>query len=328
MMRREALEPLSWCHEVTEVERGERLDLFLSIAIPSLSRSRAGKLIDEGHVIVNGGGAKRSYRLRAGDKIEVTIPPPESPVPHPEPMPLNIVYEDEYLIAVEKPAGVVVHPGAGHRVGTLVHGLLYHCRALSQVGDDARPGIVHRLDKDTSGLLIVAKTEEIHRIFTEYFKNRQIEKVYLALVYGTMPSETGLIDFPIGRHPHSRHIMSIHSRRAREAITEWKVKEKFHFATLLEVFLRTGRTHQIRVHLNAVGHPVVGDPTYGLHKEIRRQAEATWKRRGIELPRRQLLHAHLLRFIHPISGHRMELISPMPSDMSAFCLNIGELSHV
>ncbi|MCX7981409.1 MAG: RluA family pseudouridine synthase [Syntrophales bacterium] len=317
-----------WSHKVTEREKGERIDTLLPQLISSLSRSRAGKLIDDGCVKVNGRAIKRSYRLKVGDGIEVTIPPPESPVPEPEAMPLKIVYEDDYLMVVEKPAGTVVHPGAGHRRKTLVHGLLYHCREISGVGDFTRPGIVHRLDKDTSGLLVVAKKEETHRSLAESFKNRQIEKVYFAIVYGEMAKDEGIIDLPLGRHPRQRVIMSPRSRHPKEAVTEWKVKERLPAATWLEVHLRTGRTHQIRVHLNEAGHPVVGDPTYGRHKEIRRQAESLWKKNRIELPKRQLLHACRLCFLHPVTGVRLELTSPMPSDMVDFYLRLKDTGHV
>lgn len=321
------MNPQRWCQEVGEEGKGERIDVFLPHLLPSLSRSRAGRLIDEGWVTVNGLGIKRSYRLRAGDKIEVLIPPPPPPDLEPEAMPLHIIYEDDYLLAVEKPAGIVVHPGAGHRNQTLVHGLLYHCQEIKRVGDESRPGIVHRLDKDTSGLIIVAKTEEIHRSLTDYFKNRQIEKVYLAVVYGEMSKEAGFIDLPLGRHPRERKIMSTRSRHPKEAITEWRVKEKLPHASLLEIFLRTGRTHQIRVHLTEAGHPVVGDPVYGRKREIRRLAEMAWRKNRIVLPRRQLLHAHRLSFVHPVSGQWLELLSPMPADMMEFCRQLKEFGH-
>jgi len=317
-----------WQYVVTKNEEGERLDLFLPRLNVSLSRSQGGKLITGGYVTVNGKKVKRGYRLREGDTIHAHLPAPQPPALTPEPMDLSIVYEDDHLIVLNKPAGIVVHPGAGHWEKTLVHGLLHHCENLQTVGDWVRPGIVHRLDKETSGLLVVAKSVEVHRRLTSFFKERKIEKGYLTFVYGDVKGKEGIIDAPIGRHPKERQIMSTQSHKPREAITEWRVKERFQMVTFLQVYLRTGRTHQIRVHLNAIGHPVVGDPIYGRRKGLRNQAESVLKKKQVPLPTRQLLHAFHLKFDHPATGQEMEFTSPMPADMESFYQALKKMHHV
>ncbi len=315
-------------YRVMEDEQEERLDVFLPRRDPSLSRSQAGKLIDGGHVTVNERPVKRSYRIRTGDVVQVDFVLEETFVPSPEPVDLRIVYEDDWIIVVNKPAGLVVHPGAGNRQSTLVHGLLYHCEDISAVGDRFRPGIVHRLDKDTSGLIVVAKRPETHRTLASQFKERQVEKIYLAFVYGDVAGERGTIDFPIGRHPRLRQQMSTHAHRMRDAVTEWEVAERFSpLITFLQLYLHTGRTHQIRVHLDAIGHPVVGDPLYGKGKAIRQRVEAYLKNK-VSIPGRQLLHAHILRFIHPGTGQWQEFVAPLPVDMAAFYGELTGLTHV
>jgi 23S rRNA pseudouridine1911/1915/1917 synthase len=247
---------------------------------------------------------KSGYRVRAGEQIKGFIPPPEPVRFHPEPIPLDILYEDMHLIVVNKPPGLVVHPAPGHHSGTLVNGLLYHCPNLEGIGTKLRPGIVHRLDKDTSGTLVVAKTGFVHHHLSDQFKSRRIEKKYLALVLGEPRADSGTISDPIGRHPIHRKRMSTTSRKGREAETRWRVRKRIEGATLLELDLKTGRTHQIRVHCAAIHHPIIGDPVYG-YRRISKQISAP----------RQMLHAWRLGFFHPATGEWMRFESPIPEDM-------------
>ena len=295
-----------------------RLDLFLVRRHLALSRSQVRKAIEEGRVLVNGFSTKTGQRLKKGARVEMWQPGPQPSELLPEPMDLSILYEDAALLVLDKPAGLVVHPAAGHREGTLVNALLYHCRDLSGIGGVLRPGIVHRLDKDTSGLMVVAKTDRVHRELSDQFKERRVKKTYQALVWGEMPEEAGLIDLPIGRHPVERQMMSTRSRRGREAITRWEIRERFGSVTLLDVFIETGRTHQIRVHLHAIGHSVVGDPVYGKAKGNREITDQQLKAR-FKTMNRQALHARNLRFFHPVRQVELEFSSPMPEDMAALC---------
>lgn len=325
---REEVEIPKESYRVGEGEAGERLDVFLPRQDPAFSRSQVAKLIDSQLVTVNDQIVKRSYRVRLGDVVQVHLVPQETSLLSPEPIELTIVYEDEQVIVLDKPAGLVVHPGAGNKAGTLVHGLLYHCKHLAAVGDRSRPGIVHRLDKDTSGLMVIAKTPESHRVLSLQFKERQVEKVYLAFVYGEPTEEQGEIVLPIGRHPYLRQQMSTQSRRQRDAVTAWEVVQRFSpLATFLRIRLHTGRTHQIRVHLDAIGYPVIGDPIYGRGKVARQRGEGILK--GVmTVPRRQLLHAHTLSFVHPMTGRRELFTSPLPADMTSFYEKLKELTHV
>ncbi len=295
-----------------------RLDLFLPRQHASLSRSQVRKLLDEGHVLVNNRLVKASHKIKKGDLVEIRVPDPKPSVILPEEMALNILYEDAYLLVLDKPAGLVVHPAAGHHGGTLVNGLLCHCRDLSGIGGVLRPGIVHRLDKDTSGLMVVAKTDFVHRALSDQFRDRQVKKTYQALVYGNVADDKGLINLPIGRHPMERQMMSTKSRRGKEAVTRWEVCERYGIVTLLDVFIETGRTHQIRVHLNAVGHPVVGDPVYGKMKGINNIQDNRVKGQ-LKKMHRQALHAKALRFFHPVREVDLEFASPPPSDMADLC---------
>jgi 23S rRNA pseudouridine1911/1915/1917 synthase len=280
-------------------EAGERLDKYVAKACPDLSRSQGQKLIHDGSIKVNSQTAKSSYKLEAGDAVEVNFPPPTVPDRlSAEAIPLQILYEDKDLLVIDKPAGMTVHPAPGNRQHTLVNAVLGHIPDL-EAGEASRPGIVHRLDKDTSGLILVAKNNLAHMRLAEQFKNRTVTKVYQALVRGHLTPGEGTIEARIGRNPRDRKRMAV-AERGREARTEYKVLKYLGNFSLVEVRPKTGRTHQIRVHLAAIGFPIVGDSTYGGKSE---------------LLSRQFLHAHKLAFQLPSSGERKEFISPLPPDL-------------
>ncbi len=296
-----------------EVE-GQRLDVWLARQLPHLSRARLQALIVEGHVLLDGARARASSRLRPGQVATVTVPAPVPAEPQPEDIELAVVHEDGHLIVVNKPAGLVVHPGAGTSSGTLVNALLGRVRDLSGVGGVLRPGIVHRLDKGTSGLLVVAKDDEAHRSLVRQFAGRTVEKEYLALVLGVPSRPAGEVDAPIGRDPVHRQKMSIRAPRGREARTSWRIDERFDGAALLRVRIHTGRTHQIRVHLASIGHPVAGDATYGgTRTPSSRRPGARETLLSLERP---ALHAARLAFTHPASGERLEFEAPLPPDLA------------
>ena len=299
---------------VGEDGKEERIDVYLASQAKELTRSRAQELIRQKLVEVNRSPVKASYRLKAGDRILLTLPPPRPCLLEPEPVPFNIVYEDASLLVIDKPPGVVIHPSPGHATGTLVHGLLQHCRDLSGIGGVLRPGIVHRLDKDTSGLVVVAKMDRVHTALSAQFKAGKVRKAYLALVHGLFSRKEGVIDLPIARHPQRRKEMAV-SSVGKKAITHWEKIEEFgeHF-TLLLVRPRTGRTHQIRVHLSHLGHPIVGDPVYG-HRKNRWQKVFSGVTDSVPRVHRQMLHAKRLGFIHPETGKDCEFEAPMPADM-------------
>jgi len=293
---------------------GLRLDVFVAARLPDCSRSFAAQLIITGAVQVDGRAKKPGHRVKAGELVTGTVPVPRPSGFLPEAIPLDILYEDEHLVVVNKPAGLVVHPAPGHCSGTLVNALLHHCPDLTGIGAELRPGIVHRLDKDTSGSLVVAKNALALERLAAQFKARTVKKDYLALVHGRMPEAAGVIRLPIGRDPVDRKRMSTRSRTPREAETRWQVERVFGGFSLLRVALTTGRTHQIRVHCAAVNHPIVGDPVY-----TRRRA-ASAPVAGAVLPflesvRRQMLHAWRLEFDHPHTGERRRFESPLPGDM-------------
>ncbi|OGP58296.1 MAG: hypothetical protein A2V65_02810 [Deltaproteobacteria bacterium RBG_13_49_15] len=290
--------------EVHKPEEGERLDVFISSRLPGFSRTQARQLILEAIVCVDGKVKKPGYRIKDGERICGKILPLESLSVEPEPIDLHILYEDDGFIVLNKQPGIVVHPAPGHRSGTIVNALLHRRPEIKGVGDALRPGIVHRLDKDTSGLLLVAKTETAHQNLIGQFKSKKVVKTYLALVYGNVIQDEGVISLPIGRDPRDRKRMSTASRKGRFAETGWRVKERFITTTLLEVHLKTGRTHQIRVHCAAMGHPVVGDPVYGRRK----------RKKGISA-KRQMLHAWRIRFGHPVTGRDVSFEAPLPEDM-------------
>ncbi len=286
---------------------GQRLDAWLAQALPELSRARWQQLTRAGHVRVAGRLAKVSHALRGGETIDYEVPPPVPAAPAPEDIPLAVVFEDADLLVINKPAGLVVHPAPGHAGGTLVNALLYHCADLAGIGGEIRPGIVHRLDKDTSGLLVVAKTEPALHGLAAQFKSHAIHKMYWALVHGVPASPSGEIHSLIGRSDRDRKKMSAQPSHGRPAETRYTVLERFADAALLEVVIATGRTHQIRVHLAFNGHPVVGDQQYG-----GRRAQAL----ALAAPR-QMLHARRLGFTHPRLGIALEFEAPLPPDFSA-----------
>ncbi len=296
----------------------ERLDLFLRTHCPQHSRSSIQALIKAGAIRVNGKKTRPAYLVQPGDEIAVELPAPEPSTVRPEPLPLSIAYEDDDLLVVNKAAGMTVHPAPGATEGTLVNALLHHGRNLSGINGALRPGIVHRLDKETSGLLLVAKRDDAHRRLAHSLQARQIERCYLVLVWGGMREAEGRIEAPIGRHPKNRKKMAVIAD-GRTAATNFKVAERFPFTNLVECRLETGRTHQIRVHLAHIGHPVFGDPVYGgrdqargVRPEYRRQAN--WM---LSLIKRQALHAQKLRFAHPTTGEMMEFTAPLPEDLQA-----------
>lgn len=293
----------------TAQEDAPRLDLWLKNCFPEHSRSMLQRLIHEGRVRLDGQVCTPKSQIRKGALIEIEFPPPELSALQPEAIPLNILFEDEHLLVLNKPAGVVVHPGAGHAIHTLVHALLYHCQGqLSGVGGVQRPGIIHRLDKDTSGCMVVAKSDQVHRKLASCFQSCSVEKIYLALVWGKPRMLSGKIDKPIGRHPIHRQRMSIQAN-GRSALTNWKVVKTFTDFTLLECKIHTGRTHQIRVHLTSEGLPIVGDSLYG------RSQKADSLRK---IAKRQMLHSWRLRFEHPISHTQISCEAPIPEDMQHF----------
>lgn len=275
---------------------GERLDKYVSDN-SEISRNYAAKLAEDGAVTVNGNAVGKKTKLKIGDVIEINIPEPEELEAKPQNIPLDIVYEDDSVIVVNKPQGMVVHPAPGNPDGTLVNGLLYHCK-LSNINGVVRPGIVHRIDKDTSGLLIVAKTNEAHESLAAQLKERKAMRKYYCIVNGNIKEDSGTIDKPIGRHPTDRKKMAIIDG-GREAITHFNVIERFGQYTLAECILETGRTHQIRVHMASIGHSIVGDPVYGVKKE-------RFKTNG------QLLHAKTIGFVHPVTKELMQFDSELP----------------
>lgn len=279
-----------------------RLDLFLVKSLPEFSRSRIQQLIRAGFVRVGGATARPHQPVRSGDEIEVTEPPPEKIQTEPEAIPLTILHEDDDLIVINKASGMTVHPGAGQREHTLVNALLHHCSMLSGIGGKERPGIVHRLDKETSGCIVAAKNDMAHRELSKQFTARTVEKIYLALVAGKLRKETGIIENKIGRHPVHRQRMSVSSPRGRAAKTEYRVLRSSEQASLVECTLHSGRTHQIRVHLHHLGNPVLGDKIYG-------------SRLAKDFPR-QMLHASKLGFCHPRTGEWKSFEAPLPDDFA------------
>ena len=286
--------------KVSEGEEG-RLDKYLSDKLEDMTRSYLKKLIsDDKAVLVNGNPAKPNYKLKPGDIIELAVPEPIELEIKAENIPLDIVYEDNDMLVVNKPQGMVVHPAAGNYTGTLVNALRYHCGdSLSGINGEKRPGIVHRIDKDTSGLLLVAKNDNAHQKLSSQIKEHSLTRAYKALVHGNIKQDSGRIDAPIGRHPSDRKKMTITDKNSREAVTNFRVLERYGRYTFVECILETGRTHQIRVHMSKNGHPIVGDKTYGVKKEEFNLAG-------------QLLHAYKVGFIHPVSGEYMEFVSELP----------------
>ncbi|MCE5265495.1 MAG: RluA family pseudouridine synthase [Deltaproteobacteria bacterium] len=308
---------------VVPEQGGLRLDLFLVGREIGLSRSQVQRAVNEGRVRVNGSPARSGRKLKPGDEVAVFLPEAKPSGVLPEAIPLSILYEDASLLVVDKPAGMVVHPAAGHADGTLVNALLHHCRDLSGIGGVLRPGIVHRLDKETSGLLVVAKSDAAHQGLAAQFKRHEVKKTYQALVVGEPGAEGGRIEAAVGRHPTDRKKMSTQSRRGRSAVTVWRVRERYGVAALLEVDIETGRTHQIRVHLTDLGHPVVGDRVYGGAGRIRTVGDPAARAR-MKAMDRQALHAWRLAFAHPLTGEDMAFTAPLPADMAGLCAFLRE----
>jgi len=295
---------------VPDDSHGVRLDRFLTSVLPDQSRSHIQRLIKEGAVQVAGGGAKANQPVKTGQIVTVDIPEPLEPRPQAEALPLPILFQDRDLIVVDKPAGMVVHPAAGHASGTLVNALLHHVDDLSGIGGEKRPGIVHRLDRGTSGLMVVAKHDASHAELARQFQDREVEKEYIALVWGEVMAGRR-IDAPIGRDPANRKKMSARARRARSAVTRIAGAEHFgRLLTLARVAIHTGRTHQIRVHLSAIGHPIVGDSLYGgVHRRVPGDL------RAVTHLERPFLHAARLMFTHPSEERPMEFVSELPDDL-------------
>ena len=297
-------------YKITDRDAGERLDSFLA-KDPSLSRSAAARLCDEGAVTVNGTAVKRRYLLCEGDTVEVALPEPIPDVAEPEDIPLSVVYEDEDIIVIDKPKGMVVHPAAGNPTGTLVNALLFHCKGqLSGIGGVLRPGIVHRIDKDTGGLLVAAKNDAAHRALAAALEVHDIKREYRALVNGGFRDDAGTVDLPIGRHPTDRKRMAVLREgdgKSREAITHYRVLERFGGVSYLALELETGRTHQIRVHMSHLGHPLLGDTVYG-------GGRTPFERHHAPLLSGQCLHAVRLTLRHPRTGEDMCFESPLPQD--------------
>lgn len=303
---------------VVEVAPGQedRLDAFLAGRL-ELSRTRIQKLISAGHVLVDGRPAKKSEALEAGARVEVHVPEPEPTGIEAQDLPLDIVYQDEDIVVVNKAAGMVVHPAPGHRDGTMVNALLHHVRDLSGVGGRLRPGIVHRLDRDTSGLLVVAKTDRAHTALSDALRRRKVKRLYKAAAWGHLDASPVTVDQPIGRDPNQRQRMAV-VEDGRRAVSHMRVVERWNRADLLDVALQTGRTHQIRVHLAYLGHPVVGDDVYGAGWERGMGGPArAWARELARRTPRQFLHAAELMFHHPASGEKVRFRAPLPDDLAA-----------
>lgn len=284
---------------------GERLDAFLSRALPEISRSAAQKLIAEGNVLLDGKPAKKNDRLEHGQTVSVTIPEPKPVDVTPTEMQLDIVYEDEDVAVINKPKGLVVHPAAGHQDDTLVNGLLYAMGdSLSGINGELRPGIVHRIDKDTSGLLAIAKNDLAHAVLASQLKDHTMARTYEAIVCGNLKEDSGTVDAPIGRHPTDRKKMCVTQRNSKPAVTHWEVVKRYRGYTHIRCRLETGRTHQIRVHMAYIGHPILGDTVYGAKKPVP----------GLT---GQCLHAAGLRFVHPRTGEPVELHCPLPPEFTA-----------
>jgi 23S rRNA pseudouridine1911/1915/1917 synthase len=297
---------------VNEPDQGSRLDQFLA-GRTEFSRACLARWLKDGQIRVNDQTRPASYRVRPGDRISLSVPKPMPSGLVPEALPLDIIYEDQDVILVNKPPGLVVHPAPGHRGGTLLNALMHHCPDLAAVGDLSRPGLVHRLDKDTSGVLAAAKTAQAHAHLVRQFHDREVEKLYVALVWGRLQEKTGKIDQEVGRHPSARQKMSVHPRRGKNAVTYWRVLAEYPGPmTLVELSPKTGRTHQLRVHLAMLGHPVVGDATYGGGAA---RLKGTPRLDSLRpLVTRQLLHARALRLTHPRSGEALAFEASLPQD--------------
>jgi 23S rRNA pseudouridine1911/1915/1917 synthase len=307
---------------VPETASGQRLDIFLAQAIDGYSREQIRRAVQAGYAEVDGRVVRPSFRLRGGQRVVFRVPMQTDPGPKPEPIPLQILYEDDGLIVVDKPAGMVVHPARGHWSGTLTSALAYHFQSLSDIGGPARPGIVHRLDRDTSGVIVVAKTNAVHLHLADQFERRSVEKEYVAIVCGRPQKDRDWIDQPIGPHPYHREKMAIRSGHpdSKPAATFYEVQERYAGHALLRVLPKTGRTHQIRVHLTHAGHPILCDRLYAGHSEVTAEQLRGGRMGGpptAPVLVRQALHARRLKLIHPQSGQPLEFIAALPADLEA-----------
>jgi len=310
-------------------EHNRRLYAVVAARLPDCSRSLAASLIAKHKILVDGQPKKPGYRVKAGERIEGRVPPPEPVEYKPDAIPLHILYQDSDILVLNKQAGLVVHPAPGHAGGTLVNALLYHCPDLAGIGGEIRPGIVHRLDKDTSGTMVVAKNASALEALADQFKTRTVSKRYLALVFGELKKDAGTIDLPIGRHPIRRKQMSTTTRKGRPAITSWRIHTRFNGITLLDLTLETGRTHQIRVHCASMDHPIVGDPIYRPRKLFKRLHNQPKRLPApiinlLKAIPRQMLHAWRLDFSHPRTGERLYFESPLPKDMAGLIEKLRE----
>lgn len=298
------------CHHfvASAVDKGQRLDLYLAAQIPSISRSLLGSLIRAALVRINGQEKKNGYRLKEGDKVLVVVPPVKASQIVPEEIDFAVLHEDLDLLVISKPPGLVVHPAVGHQKGTLVHGLLSHCDSLSVISGEQRPGIVHRLDKDTSGVMVIAKNDRTHRQLAALFKARKVEKVYHAVLAGQPEALEGRVALPIGRHLNDRKKMAVLNRGGRDAATNWKVIERLPYSfSFVELRPESGRTHQLRVHMSFKGCPVAGDLLYGRRKDVYDELGIT----------RQCLHASMLSFVHPVTNEKVSFKAPLWPDIEA-----------
>jgi 23S rRNA pseudouridine1911/1915/1917 synthase len=293
---------------IVEDQAGKRIDVLMS-GLSGLTRSQVRKLIEDNRLTVNGDRTKPNYKARYADIVCISVPEEEKELV-PEDLPVTVLFRDDFLIVVNKPPDMVVYPAAGHSCGTLMNAVAFHARKLASVGAPLRPGVVHRLDRDTSGIMVVALDDRAYYGLVEQFRSRKIDRRYQALVFGSLKENSGTIFSRIGRSSTDRKKMSTRSRKGKEAVTAWRAIERFRTATLIEARLGTGRTHQIRVHFASIGHPVLGDRTYGSKTSIEDG------KRKITFPR-QMLHAELLGFTHPINGRHLEFISPLPEDMES-----------
>ena len=295
--------------------KGERLDKWLAEQFPELTRSGIQKMMESGEITVNGSSVEKNYKLRANDAVEISRQQPKEIDILPENIPLDIVYEDKDLLIVNKPKDMVVHPAPGNYTGTLVNGLMYHCRdSLSGINGELRPGIVHRIDKNTSGLLIVAKNDTAHIGLSEQLQDHSFDRFYEAVVYGNIKEDSGTVNKPIGRHPIDRKRMAITDKNSKPAVTHYKVLQRFNGFTHVKLQLETGRTHQIRVHMASLGHPVAGDDVYGPKKVITELGG-------------QCLHARALGFIHPVTGEHLYFESELPTYFTKFLDKLGRMNR-
>lgn len=302
--------------QITEETEDERIDKCMSLLVENLSRSFIQKLIKEGNVLVNGKPVKGSYRVKCDDEVVFSVPESVEPDIEPENIPLDILYEDADLIVVNKPKGMVVHPAAGHYTGTLVNALMYHCgNELSGINGVLRPGIVHRIDRDTTGSVIACKNDKAHRCIAEQLKEHSINRRYRAICFGELEQEEGTIDQPIGRHPNDRKKMAVNHQNGKRAVTHYRVLQRFQGYTYIECVLETGRTHQIRVHMASIGHPLLGDELYGNPKNL--------AMKGLQ---GQTLHAMIIGFVHPSTHEYMEFEAPLPEYFQNLLLKLSKQS--